>query len=78
MRAVADAVKSDEMDKATMEGIYYQPFPVCAEIPDKKNLHAFTEVGNKINMKPYRTPEELWQENEQELEPEDETKEVAF
>ena len=78
MRAVADAVKFDEMAKATMEGIYYQPFPVCVEIPNKKNLQAFTEVGNKINMKPYRTPEELWQENEQELEPEDERKEFAI
>ena len=78
MRAVADAVKSDEMDKATMEGIYYQPFPVCAEIPDKKNLHAFAEVKHGVNVKIYRTPEKLWQENEQELEPEDERKEFAI
>ena len=66
------------MDKATKEDIYYQPFPVCAEIPDKKNLHVFAEVENEINVKTYRTPEKLWQENEQELEPEDETKELSF
>ena len=78
MRAIADTVKSDEMDKTTMGGIYYQPFSVCAEIPNKKKLHAFAEVENEINVKPYRPPEKLWQENEQELKPEDETKEVAF
>ena len=64
--------------KRQREGIYYQPFPVRAEIPDKKNWHAFAEVENEINVKIYRTPEKLWQENEQELEPEDETKEVAI
>ena len=71
MRAVADAVKSDEMDKATMEDIYYQPSPVRAEIPNKKTLKAFTEVENGINVKTYNTPKELWQEIEQELETED-------
>ena len=60
------------------EGIYYQPSPVRAEIPNKESWHAFAEVETEINVKIYRTPEKLWQENEQELEPEDETKEVAF
>ena len=78
MRAVTDTVKSDEMDKATMEDIYYQPSPVCAEIPNKKKLHAFVEVKYGVNAKIYRTPEKLWQENKQELEPEDETKKVAI
>ena len=44
MRTITNAVKSDEMDKVTMEGIYYQPFSVCAEIPGKKKLRAFAEV----------------------------------
>ena len=47
------------------------PFPIYAEIPNKKTLKAFTEVENGINVKTYNTPEELWQEIEQELEPED-------
>ena len=64
--------------KRQWEGIYYQPFPVCAEIPDKKKLHAFAEVENEINVKTHRTLKKLWQGNEQELEPEDETKEIAF
>ena len=29
---------------AARECIYYQPFPVCAKIPNKKKLHAFAEV----------------------------------
>lgn len=66
------------MDKATKEDIYYQPSPVCAEIPNKKKLHAFAEVETEINVKIYRTPEKLWQENKQELESEDETKKVAI
>ena len=78
MRAVTDAVKSDEMDKATKEDIYYQPSPVCAEIPNKESWHAFAEVENEINIKTHRTPEKLWQENKQELEPEDETKKLPF
>ena len=61
-----------------MGGIYYQPFSVCAEIPNKESWHAFTEVENGINVKTYNTPEKLWQENEQELEPEDERKEFAI
>ena len=64
--------------KRQREGIYYQLLSICAEIPNKKKLHAFAEVETEINVKIYRTPEKLWQENEQELEPEDETKEVAF
>lgn len=78
MRTITNAVKSDEMDKVTMEGIYYQPFPVCTEITDKENLHAFAEVENEINVKTHRTLKKLWQGNEQELEPADETKEIAF
>lgn len=42
-----------------MEGIYYKPFPVLAEIPDEKNLHAFAEVKHGVNAKTYRTPEKL-------------------
>ena len=64
--------------KRQREGIYYQLLSIYAEIPDKKNLHAFTEVENEINIKTHRTPEKLWQENEQELEPEDERKEFAI
>lgn len=51
MRAITEAIKSDEMDKVTMEGIYYQPFPVYTEITDKKNLHAFAEVKHGVNVK---------------------------
>jgi len=47
-----------------MEGIYYQSFPVCAEIHDKKSLHAFAEIKHGVNAKTYRTLGELWQENE--------------
>ena len=43
------------------------PFPIYAEIPNKKTLKAFTEVENGINVKTYNTPKELWQEIEQEL-----------
>lgn len=64
--------------KRQREGIYYQLLSICAEIPDKKNLHAFVEVKYGVNAKIYRTPEKLWQENEQELEPEDERKEFAI
>ena len=64
--------------KRQREGIYYQLLSICAEIPNKKKLHAFAEVETEINVKIYRTPEKLWQGNEQELEPEDETKEIAF
>ena len=66
------------MDKATKEDIYYQPSPVCAEIPNKESWHAFAEVKHGVNAKIYRTLKKLWQENKQELEPEDETKKVAF
>ncbi len=65
MSAITDAIKSDEMDKATMESIYYQSFPIYAEIPNKKTLNAFAEVENGVNVKTYNTPEELWQEIEQ-------------
>jgi len=47
------------------------PFPIYAEIPNKKTLNAFAEVENGANVKTYNTPEELWQEIEQELETED-------
>lgn len=64
--------------KRQWEGIYYQPSPVCAEIPNKESRHAFAEVKHGVNAKIYRTPEKLWQENKQELEPEDERKEFAI
>ena len=46
------------------------PFPIYAEIPNNKTLKAFTEVENDTNVKTYNTPKVLWQEIEQELEPE--------
>ena len=56
--------------KRQREGIYYQLLSIYAEIPNKKTLKAFTEVENDTNVKTYNTPKELWQEIEQELEPE--------